>query len=294
MATTGADGVTAAREETRDPAAGEVRLDFLELEPAEVGAHPRLLQEIFERRYVGAILRGVFPAELMAEIAARLTAGVEGVPRAYAPTFSGGLYGNPLVLGTEDLSEYLEDAARFRRTVEPLFASVGGLEATIDRSLGAIAGDAPVEVARAEDGRPYLPATFRVLVEGDSLPLHYENGTKRYDSMKELLPALDPESILSFYVPVVLPEAGGVLEVFSTDCGGAGDRAIERMGGPERARDIMAARGLTEVHPGVGDMLVFDGGRHYHLVTRVEDGSRWTLGGFFAFTTDHSRVLYWS
>ena len=29
-------------------------------------------------------------------------------------------------------------------------------------------------------------------------------------------------------------------------------------------------------------------------MTRVEGGARWTLGGFFAFTTDHSRVLYWS
>ena len=255
--------MTAARDEARDPAAGEVRLDFLELEPGEVGAHPRLLQEIFERRYVGAILRRVFPAALMADVAARLTAGVEGVPRAYAPTFSGGLYGTPLVLGTGDLSEYLRGAARFRRTVEPLLASVGGLEATIDRSLGAIAGGAPVEVARAEDGRPYLPATFRVLIEGDSLPLHYENGTKRYDSMKALLPALDPESILTSTSRWCSPRRAACSRCSAPTAAAPSDRAIQRMGGPERARDIMAARGLTEVRPGVGDMLVFDGGRHY-------------------------------
>ena len=112
--------------------------------------------------------------------------------------------------------------------------------------------------------------------------------------MKKLLPELDGETIMSFYIPVALPRSGGVLEVFATDCSGDGDRIIQDLGGPERARAILAERGRIEVRPGVGDMLVFDGGRHYHLVTEISAGARWTLGGFFAFTGDHSRILYWS
>lgn len=269
------------------------RLDVLTLEVGDLDRHPTLLGDIHARRVVGAILSGVFEPQHMAQLYARLGAGVPGMPRAFAPTFKGGLYGTPLVLASEDLSDYLDDAERFRAAIAPLFAQVGGLEARIEHVLGRIAGGMPVEVARC-DGRGYLPASVRVLVPGDSLPLHYENGTTRYASMKRLLPELDVQTIMSFYVPVALPEAGGVLEVFEADCSGDGDRLIHDLGGPERARSILAGQGYVEVLPGVGDMLVFDGGRHYHLVTTVRAGSRWTLGGFFAFSKAHDRVVYWS
>ena len=270
-------------------------LEVLTVEIADLDRHPDLLGEIYGRRYTGAIVRRVFEREAMAELATRLAAGLDGMPRAVAPTFKGGLYGTPLVMGSEDLGGYLGDAERFRTAIAPLFASVGGLEHRIESVLGRIAGGRPVEVARAEDGRGYVPATIRVLVEGDSLPIHYENGTTKYASMKRLLPHVDTATIMSFYAPVALPEEGGILEVFTTDCSGDGDRIINQLGGPERARSILAERGRIEVLPGVGDLLLFDGGRHYHLVTEVRGSrARWTLGGFFAFAKDHDRILYWS
>jgi hypothetical protein len=200
----------------------------------------------------------------------------------------------PLVMGSEDLQDYLENAERFGVAIAPLFAAAGGLERRIESVLARIAGGLPVDVARTEKGRPYLPATIRVLIEGDSLPIHYENGTTRAASMKPILSQLDAETIMSFYVPVSLPEEGGILEVFTTDCSGDGHRIIGDLGGPERAREILAERGRIEILPGVGDMLLFDGGRHYHLVTEVRHGARWTLGGFFAYTKDHGRIVYWS
>jgi len=270
-------------------------LEVLTIDVADLDRHPDLLEDIYRRRYTGVIVRRVFEPTSMAELAARLAAGLDGMPRAVAPTFKGGLYGTPLVMGAEDLHDYLVDAARFRAAIAPLFAATGSLESRIESVLGRIAAGLPVEVARADDGRGYVPATIRVLVEGDSLPIHYENGTTRYASMKRLLPRVDTETIISFYVPVALPEAGGILEVFTTDCSGDGDRIIQELGGPERARSILTQRGRIEVLPGVGDMLVFDGGRHYHLVSEVRGArARWTLGGFIAFAKDHDRILYWS
>lgn len=270
-------------------------LEVLPIEVADLDRHPRLLADIYDRRYMGAIVRRVFEPERMAQLAAGLEAGLAGMPRAVAPTFKGGLYGSPLVMSSADLRQYLDDAERFRIAIAPLFASAGGLEPRIESVLGRIGGGLPVEVARADDGRGYVPATIRVLVEGDSLPVHYENGTTRAVAMKSLLPRVDAETIMSFYVPVALPDAGGILEVFTTDCSGDGDRIIEDLGGPERARSILAQRGCIEVLPGVGDMLLFDGGRHYHLVTEVRGTrARWTLGGFFAFAKDHGRIFYWS
>lgn len=271
------------------------QLEVLTLGADNVGDHPDLLGEMYRRRYSGAILQGVFAPQHMTELARALSEGVEDMPRAFAPTFKGGLYGTPLVMGSEDLVDYLDDADRFRKAIAPFFASGGGLEERIEAALTAVSGGVPVELARTEDGRGYLPASMRVLIEGDSLPIHYENGTTKYESMNRLLPHLDVETIMSFYVPVALPEAGGILEVYTTDCAGDGDRIIEDLGGPEKARTILSERGYIEVLPQVGDMLVFDGGRHYHVVTEVHGAkARWTLGGFFAYTKTHDRILYWS
>ena len=270
-------------------------LPLVVVDGADVQQHPDLLERIFQRQYMGAIVRGVFAPAHMTEVVSRLGAGLEGMPRAVAPTFKGGLYGTPVVMGCEDLRTYLDDAGRFRSAIAPLFASCGGLEACIESTIGALAGGLPVELPCGDDGRAYVPATIRVLVDGDSLPIHYENGTTRYASMKRLLPQVDTETIMSFYVPMALPAAGGVLEVFTTDCSGDGDRIIEELGGPERALPILTERGCVEVLPGVGDMLLFDGGRHYHRVTEVQGSrARWTLGGFYAYAKDHRRILYWS
>jgi hypothetical protein len=46
--------------------------------------------------------------------------------------------------------------------------------------------------------------------------------------------------------------------------------------------------------PGVGDLLLFDAGRHYHRVTKVEGAtSRWTMGGFLARDPGHGVLYYW-
>lgn len=279
-----------ASEQAHDAA----RLEVLSLTLAELERHPDLIGDVYRRRHLGAIVQGVFAAADMAALAARLTAGVEGMPRAFAHTFKGGLFGSPLAVSGEDLGDYLDAAARFRAAIAPLFAAAGGLEARLEAVLGRITGGCPVEIARAPDGRPYLPASVRMLIEGDALPIHYENGTLRAASLRQLRPALDAETLMSFYVPVALPEAGGILQVFTTDCSGDGDRIIGDLGGPEHARAVLAARGCVDVRPGVGDMLIFDGGRHYHLVTEITRGVRWTLGGFLAYTRDHDRLLYWS
>jgi hypothetical protein len=276
-------------------AADPAVLEVLSVALSDLDRHPDLLGDMYRRRYCGAVIRGAFEREHMLDLAAALEAGLPDMPRAVAPTFKGGLYGTPLVMGAEDLRDYISDADRFRRAIAPFFDGPDGLERRIEAVLSPIAGGAVVEIARTDDGRGYLPASMRVLVEGDSLPIHYENGTAKYESMKRLLPHIDVETIMSFYVPVRLPDAGGILEVFTTDCAGDGDRIIETLGGPDRARAILAERGYIEVLPQIGDMLVFDGGRYYHVVTEVRgQRARWTLGGFFAYTKAHDRILYWS
>ena len=44
-----------------------------------------------------------------------------------------------------------------------------------------------------------------------------------------------------------------------------------------------------------GDLLVFDGGRHFHqILPVVGPRRRWTVGGFMAPTRDRTAWLRWS
>jgi hypothetical protein len=114
-----------------ETATGTTDLRVLTIEPGTIDAHRDLLGDMYRQRVAGAIIKGVFEPDHMAELSRRLVAGVEGMPRAVAPTFKGGLYGTPLVMGSEDLRGYLEDAERFRTAIAGLFESVGGLETRI-------------------------------------------------------------------------------------------------------------------------------------------------------------------
>ena len=51
----------------------------------------------------------------------------------------------------------------------------------------------------------------------------------------------------------------------------------------------------TAFAPQPGDMLIFDGGRYFHRVSKVEGVlPRRTVGGFVGFSQNHDRLYYWS
>ena len=51
----------------------------------------------------------------------------------------------------------------------------------------------------------------------------------------------------------------------------------------------------TEIRPGVGDVLIFDGGRYLHRVDWVSgDRTRWTMGGFLMFDRSGETLFYFA
>src|SRR4029450_337354 len=88
----------------------------LEVRRFDVGEADRcgdLIGDMFTRRCAGAIVEHLFSPSTMAEVAASVRRGVAGLPQATAPTFSGGLFGVPLVLTGEDLKDSLVAGEEF-------------------------------------------------------------------------------------------------------------------------------------------------------------------------------------
>jgi len=236
----------------------------------------------------------VVDAAEIATFVARLRDAGAALPTFRPPIFKGHVVGKPLVAAAEGLADYLDQAEQFRVGCTRISTEYSDILRRLHDAIAALAGQQPVSVPRWSDGRAFLAATVRVLVEGDSLPLHYENETFDRPVMAEFGPLLDQSTMLSFYMPLVLPERGGVLRLFHTHCLDGGDSLIENLGGDAKALTHFEARGYSEVLPDVGDLFVFDGGRWYHDVTPIERGQRWTFGGFLAASRDRAAVHYWS
>ncbi len=273
-------------------ASGELPIE--ELLVTDVAHGAGTIERIFDGAIGGVIVKGVLHPERVAELVRRLERDGASLPTFRPPVFKGYVLGRPLVAAADGLEEYLDDAARFRAGCAAIFPEYPEIERAIDAALRGLGQPWSVTIPTGADGRAFLAVTVRVLVEGDRLPLHFENETFERPVMDALRPDLDTTTLMSFYLPLVTPPSGGLLRLFHTNCLAGGDSLIGQLGGEELAREHFERRGFSVVLPEVGDLLVFDGGRWYHDVTPVEGGARWTLGGFLAVTRDHTAVRYWS
>jgi hypothetical protein len=269
------------------------QLSLVEVDATGMADCPDAIVQIFDGTIAGVIVRGVIEPAQAGDLVQRIERNGDSLPCFRPPVFKGRVYGRPLVSASSGMRDYLDDAERFRVRCAEIYPQFPAIEQRIDEALNALGGGRPVTVPQA-DGSSYLAATVRELVEGDRLPLHYENETLRSPVMAALRPLLDPSTLMSFYLPLAIPPSGGILRLFHTNCSKGGDSLIDRLGGEERARPHFEERGFQLVFPGIGDLLVFDGGRWYHDVTPISGGSRWTLGGFLALTRDRRGVHYWS
>lgn len=276
------------------PPGGERELPIVEVDANRVAEHGDAIVRILDGRLAGIIVRGAIAPVRAAELVRRLQSNGGSLPAFRPPVFQGQVFGMPLVSASDGLSTYLDDAARFRSGCAAICPDYPQLEQRVAELLAALAQDLVVSVPRGPNGRSYLPATIRMLIEGDRLPLHYENETLRSPVMTALRPLLNLSTLMSFYMPLAVPPSGGLLRLFWTHCLDGGDTLVESFGGEERARPQFEARGYATVLPGVGDLLVFDGGRWYHDVTPIVGGQRWTWGGFLAATRDGRAIHYWS
>ncbi|ACY13426.1 2OG-Fe(II) oxygenase [Haliangium ochraceum] len=259
---------------------GEV-FRILDIHASEVAQHPDLVRQIYDGRTDGVIIREVFAQDAIRSIVHRLRNEQLDFPTGSYEW--GQVYGRVLFAAKPDMDGYHQDAQSFRRACKELFSSTADFEDKVNEILGALAAGTPVRVAEV-DGRAFAPATIRFMESGHGLAIHRGN---QFMSKLSLIPSLadtvDYENQLSYFVVLDEPEVGGELVLYELDLS---DRRPER---------IMANSKRQLLRPHAGDLLLFQGGRIWHEVAKVEgERSRITIGGFAAYTPDHQELVWWS
>jgi hypothetical protein len=275
---------------------------FLDLPPTATGEGRDAIEDIYRDALDVVVLRRAFDDAALARARAELAAAeVESGwhhPNAGIPGIGIRVLGTVATpTGTAprgpDVAQYFANAAERRQALTALFGEdfdpVAGLEA----ALGRVAGGRPVELAQLADGRRYGPCTVRSLPEGQGIFLHndYHYSIAVYD---ELGPMLDRSTCVSFFVVLQAPTQGGRICVYGLKRGEESD--LPRL--PSGLLDQVAVERRvphTFFDLREGDLFVFSSGNLYHRVEAVAGSrTRVTIGGFLAFDTSHSRVLYWS
>lgn len=280
-------------------------LRVLDIDARDALRHPRTLQAMFDDRLDGLLLRGAFSPDTMQTVCERIDAGT--VPRR-AMGDQAHLADVPYTIGqaivgvADELDDYFADAAWQHERLRSLFDGSLDFEAEIARLLSALSGGLPVDVAHGTEGQACPSATIRVLPHGAEIGVHVDNSFLHMPRARHLHRLVDTRDQLSYFVPLSVPEAGGELQVYGIEWDtlrlfmpdAAGMSASVWLEGSE-VFELFREFPATVVSPGVGDLLVFDGGRHFHRVSKVVGPvPRRTIGGFLGLSPAHDRVRVWS
>lgn len=276
----------------------------VETDAAGVAAVGDGIAEIYAGRHDVIVVRAAFDAAVLGAAGERLDAEASGLPWA-RPNLRAPL-DDVHLLGTDApatptfqaprgvaLDEYLARSSAHAGDAATVFAPTFDAEAAIRAVLARFAGGRPVEVARADDGRRFVPFTIRRLVDGTQLSIHHD---LHYglDLYRELARRVDTRTLVSFVATLRAPLAGGELVVYGAT---SDEPDLPRLPGGF-AFDLPAIEQRCErgvFRTGEGDLFLLAAGRCLHRVERVVGPrSRITMGGFLALDAAHERVLFWS
>jgi hypothetical protein len=181
-----------------------------------------------------------------------------------------------------------------------MFGGEGRFEDRICSLVSALAGGLPVSTAVGPGGRLCPFASVRVLTPGAEIGVHVGNEFAQVAQAEHFRATMDLSDQLSWFVPLTVPEGGGELVVYGVEWDDVRSQVPEREGHGtphvwlegSKAADAVRSFPCTSFAPEVGDLLVFDGGRYFHRVSRVSGGTpRRTIGGFLGFSHGHDRVF---
>ena len=188
-------------------------------------------------------------------------------------------------------SEYQESVPGHEAVTKKVFDPCSPTTVLTDLFSDLFAGK-PAETPVFNSGIPWLPFNYRALDEGHQIYPHHDNHYRLpiYDAFPS---QLDQSVILSWFVLLQGAERGGELVVYGL-WGSDPDPPIL----PTRFldTDVLESDYKRCVVPmNVGDVVLFNSGRHVHRVSTVQPArSRLTMGGFATVNQDRTKAAFWS
>lgn len=259
---------------------------------SELKQHPDLLHQMLNGSQLGAIIRGAFDPAALKQLQQSIGTS-ETIKRTAIEYYSGWQYGRTLVISKPDLQEYFTEAEKLRQAVH----STGlNFEQQLQHILAQISGNQEVSSPIGPQQQHYGMSTIRIVQPGGEINLHCENETSHFAPVSHLASVLDLSSQLSFYTPLSLPEKGGQLTIYHSRHGDSSGQPLLSMDRTsQKTLQYVEQFGTTVAEPNVGDLLIFDAGRYYHRVSKIEGNlPRWTMGGFIASSKNKTSLHYWS
>ncbi len=289
------------------PAASTARkghpIRLIDIDADDIADNGHVIDSVYRAELTGVIVRGALTGKRRETAVRRLTsdalgdrwgapnAGMKGgeirtIGDAATPTFT--------YLRGPSPEVYAASAARHADNTRAIFeeADPRAPTAAIARLLGGLFGGRPAGPPRFSDDLDWAPYNYRALDPGEQIYTHHDNhyGLAVYEKM----PAdLDRSGLLSWFVTLQAPDAGGELVIYSLWGSDPNPPML-----PTRFLDTAALerdwdKAVVDLRD--GDLIVFDAGRHVHRVTPVEgQRPRLTLGGFLTPAADRSRLAFWS
>lgn len=290
--------------------AKEPLFNFLDIHVSEIEKHPTALEDmLYNRSFEGMIIREVLPKDVVEQVVSRLEENEGGMSAILDSKFAEavkGAYtlGENIVFCDPSLQQYFDYAAVFRQKCHTLFEGTLDLEERMESVLGFVSGGKKVQIPTGpQQGQTYIPATIRKVPTDHEFPIHVGNDFLNSPQSDHLRSLVDITDQLSYFIPLVLPEAGGELVIYGLEWDGEPlnfDDTNSDSGYGSRLYQRSHPRfdeqyGSMTFKPGVGDMMLFDGGRFYHCIApTVGDRTRITIGGFLSFSKEHDAIYYWS
>jgi hapalindole-type alkaloid chlorinase len=269
---------------------------------AEAAQHANGIEDLYNGALDVIVLRGALPAAVLGPAGAELDRDADEVgwarPNQKNPADDIRMLGMPATptyaSPTGPSPEaYFEQAEWTRNNAPRIFGGEWDAVSAIEGMLTRFSGGRPVVLPSRSDGKVFQPFTIRRLPHGTGIGLHhdYHFPLALYD---ELRAASDTSTLLSFFVTVRQPEAGGELTTYPLTPDEPNPPKLPN----GWAWDVPAVEarypGLAFT-TGVGDLFLFASGRCLHRVNPVVGPrARITMGGFLSLSAGHDRVLYWS
>lgn len=263
---------------------------WVDVDAANVEEWPDAITQIYEGSIDGMTIRGVFSPEEAAEAVRRL--------ERHRPEFvdhgTVAMFGTAIVGSDDERSLYHRTAPTMTAELEALFPA--GFARRIEQTLLALGRQRPVRVPDDGPSRPYVPATARILPPGGGV-IHAHTANEFchvWPAYEHLRRTARMWNSLSYFMTAQCAEAGGSLMLYDLVWDDTPEDVLALPMGPERDARLARFDGRV-IAPGIGDMVLFTGGRIWHRVTPIEGPtSRVTIGGFVAESTDGDEILYWS
>lgn len=264
----------------------------------DLGRFPNGLDDIRKERLQGFLIRNVMPADFCAEVVGRLERKeISFLELSFQKTYGAQLLGRPVDMSDPALTQYFGESREFRDSCRRLFRGGPDYEERVEEVCRRIGGGRGVRVppARTPEEGSYTSSTIRILPPGGQIGVHCGNEAMHRVTYNHLNTMIENVDQISFFLTLNPPEGGGELVIFSLRYDQIDSTMMNKEGNRCYVDDVIHRYQKVAVRPRTGDLLIFDGGRYFHLVSHVQGAkTRWTIGGFMGFGRDDKTIYYWS